>query len=154
MLFHECIIEQLHKLHRAAERARRSDPASAHANANVKLFRALSHLMLDVIPASPAAEEHRQGNTLGPDHRHWRRGKIGRRFRVFFRYDTRSRIIIFAWVNDQSTLRASGSKTDPYTIFGKMLSRGHPPDDWQTLLHQSREDWQADEAADDEPPGC
>ncbi|MDO5104201.1 MAG: type II toxin-antitoxin system YhaV family toxin [Lautropia sp.] len=147
LLFHDCIIEQLQKLHHAASRAEQNDPAKAPGNANVKLFHALSHLMLTVIPADPAKDEYRQGNTLGPHHRHWRRAKIGRRFRLFFRYDTRSHIIIYAWVNDQQTLRAAGSKSDPYTVFEKMLSRGHPPDDWKTLKEHSQQDWQDDQTS-------
>ncbi|MCF8091790.1 MAG: type II toxin-antitoxin system YhaV family toxin [Desulfotignum sp.] len=81
--------------------------------ANVKLFNALSELIFETIPANPNRKRYRQGNTMGPAYRHWRRAKIGRRFRLFFRFDSRSKIIIFAWVNDERTLRASGSKTAP-----------------------------------------
>ena len=87
LLFHDCVIEQLQKLHAAARRAQENDPKGFESNANVKLFRALSQLMLNVAPGDPARDEYRQGNTLGHAHRHWRRAKIGRRFRLFFRYD-------------------------------------------------------------------
>lgn len=50
-----------------------------------------------------------KGNTLGPEHRHWRRAKIGRRFRLFFRYDSRAKTIVFAWVNDEQTLRSAAT---------------------------------------------
>jgi len=50
-------------------------------------------------------------------------------FVFFFRFDSKTWIIIFAWVNDENTLRSSGSKSDPYTVFQRMLERGHPPDD-------------------------
>lgn len=141
LLFHECIVEQLQKLHDAAERAKRSDPKTVDRNANVKLFRALSQLLLETIPSDPGRDEYRQGNTLGPAHRHWRRAKIGRRFRVFFRYDSRSKTIVFAWVNDEQTLRSAGSKSDPYAVFEKMLERGNPPDGWDQLVAASRCDW-------------
>jgi hypothetical protein len=65
LLFHDCITEQLQKLHTAAERARRNDPQGFEGNANVKLFRALSQLILDVVPGDPGRDEYRQGNTLG-----------------------------------------------------------------------------------------
>lgn len=141
LLFHDCIIDQLRRLHRAAERARRRDPKRFERNANVKLFRALSQLILDTIPSDPARDEYRQGNTLGPAYRHWRRAKVGRRFRLFFRYDSRAKTIVFAWVNDEQTLRSARSKSDPYVVFGKMLQRGHPPDDWEILVASSRTDW-------------
>lgn len=145
LLFHECIVEQLQKLHAAAERAQCSDPEGFERNANVKLFRALSQLILETVPSDPARDEYRQGNTLGPEYRHWRRAKIGRRFRLFFRYDSRAKTIVFAWVNDEQTLRSAGSKSDPYAVFEKMLERGNPPDDWASLVAASRSDWSAQE---------
>ena len=141
LLFHDCVIEQLQKLDAAARRAQENDPKGFKSNANVKLFRALSQLMLDVVPGDPARDEYRQGNTLGPAHRHWRRAKIGRRFRLFFRYDSKAKVIVYAWVNDEQTLRSSGSKSDPYAVFEKMLGRGNPPDDWNALVLESKQDW-------------
>lgn len=141
LLFHDCVIEQLQKLHGAAARAEQNDPAGFESNANVKLFRALSQLMLEGVPGDPSRDEYRQGNTLGPAHRHWRRAKIGRRFRLFFRYDSKARVIVYAWVNDEQTLRASGSKSDPYAVFEKMLGRRKPPDDGNALMVASRQDW-------------
>ena len=145
LLFHEGVIEQLRKLHAAAERAEQNDPQGFESNANVKLFRALSQLILETVPSDPARDEYRQGNTMGPEHRHWRRAKIGRRFRLFFRYDSRAKTIVFAWVNDEQTLRSVGSKSDPYAVFEKMLERGNPPDDWASLVAASRSDWSAQE---------
>jgi len=141
LLFHECIVAQLQKLHAATERARRNDPKGFEGNASAKLFRALSQLILETVPSDPGRDEYRQGNTLGPAHRHWRRAKIGRRFRLFFRYDSRSKTIVFAWVNDEQTLRSAGSKSDPYVVFGRMLEKGNPPDDWEQLVAASRSDW-------------
>ena len=142
LLFHECLVQQLQKLHAAAERAQKQDPKGSESNANVRLFAALSKLIFEAVPSDPNREEYRQGNTMGAAYRHWRRAKIGRRFRLFFRFDSKTRIIIFAWVNDEHTLRASGSKTDPYIVFQRMLERGHPPDDWADLLSASQTDWQ------------
>ncbi len=99
--------------------------------------------MLEVIPQNPSRDEYRQGNTLGTRYRHWRRAKIGRRFRLFFRYDAKAKVIVYAWVNDQRTLRSSGSKSDPYTVFAAMLTLGNPPDDWASLMKASKQDWQA-----------
>ncbi|RII77023.1 type II toxin-antitoxin system YhaV family toxin [Pseudomonas monteilii] len=141
LLFHEGVTLQLRKLQEAAARAELNDPQGFESNANVKLFRALSHLIMEAVPADPARDEFRQGNTLGTAYRHWRRAKIGRRFRLFFRYDSRSRVIVYAWVNDENTLRCAGSKSDPYAVFEKMLGRGNPPDDWDALIAATRSDW-------------
>ncbi len=141
LLFHACIVDQLRRLQDAAKRAERNGPSGAGSNANVKLFRALSRLVLDSVPADPSRDEFRQGNTLGPEHRHWRRAKIGRRFRLFFRYDAKAKIIVYAWVNDERTLRSAGGKSDPYAVFLKMLARGNPPDDWNALMTAACKDW-------------
>ena len=132
------MIEQLRKLQAAAQE---NDPTGFGSNANVKLFRALSQLIVDVVRGDPARDEYRQGNTLGTAHRHWRRAKIGRRFRLFFRYDSKAKIIVYAWVYDEQTLRSLGSKSDPYEVFEKMLGRGVPPDDWNALVLASKHDW-------------
>ena len=116
LLFHESVTLQLRKLQEAAARAEQNDPQGFESNANVKLFRALSHLIMEAVPADPGRDEFRQGNTLGTAYRHWRRAKIGRRFRLFFRYDSRSKVIVYAWVNDENTLRSAGSKSDPYAV--------------------------------------
>jgi len=141
LLFHDCIVAQLQKLYTAAQRAERKDPHHFERNNNVKLFRALNQLILETVPSNPARTEYRQGNTLGAAHRHWRRAKIGRRFRLFFRYDSQARTIVFAWVNDEQTLRSSGSQSDPYIVFKKMLERGNPPDSWDQLIAESHADW-------------
>ncbi|PTR35106.1 toxin YhaV [Luteibacter sp. OK325] len=153
LLFHECIVEQLSRLHSAALRAERQDPAGFEGNANVRLFRALSHLLLHAVPGDPSREEYRQGNTLGTAHRHWRRAKLGRRFRVFFRFDSRSRVIVYAWVNDEGTLRSSGSRSDAYAVFTKMLGRGNPPTDWDALVSESATGWKGPHRVNDRPEG-
>lgn len=141
LLFHDCLIGQLQKLEAAAARAQAQDPKDFESNANVRLFNALSQLILETVPSDPHRDEYRQGNTMGAAFRHWRRAKMGRRFRLFFRFDSKTRVIIFAWVNDENTLRSSGAKTDPYAVFQKMLKSGHPPDDWQALLEASQTGW-------------
>jgi len=145
LFFHACLVEQLQRLKLAADQAQAADPSGFEANANVKLLRALGQLILETVPTDPAREEYRQGNTLGTAYRHWRRAKIGRRFRLFFRYDSKTRVIVFAWVNDENTLRSAGSKSDPYAVFQKMLARGYPPAGWSALLAASKPDWAGEE---------
>jgi toxin YhaV len=77
--------------------------------------------------------EYRQGATLGDEHRHWFRAKFFQQYRLFFRFHVESKIIVYAWVNDENTKRAYDSKTDTYNIFTKMLKKGHPPSDWESL---------------------
>jgi toxin YhaV len=93
--------------------------------------------MLQDIPQDPSRREVQQGSTLGAAQRHWRRAKFFQQVRLFFRFHTRSRLIVLGWVNDTDTKRAYGSKTDAYWVFQSMLASGHPPDDWDELLQES-----------------
>src|SRR5208282_336896 len=137
LLCHEAIVGQMKSLADAYGRARKADPKNFRSNANVKLFAALAKLMLQVIPAAPSRPEYRQGKTLGDEYRHWFRAKFFGRFRLFFRYDSRSRIIVYAWVNDERSLRQQGGKRDPYEVFRRMLESGHPPNEWAALMRSS-----------------
>ncbi|SOD89555.1 toxin YhaV [Caenispirillum bisanense] len=132
--FHGMMIGQIRALAEAFQRARANDPSGYRRNANVRVLAAIAKLVLSTIPQDPGHANCRIGNTMGDEYRHWSRAKFGQRFRLFFRYDSRARIIIFAWVNDETTLRARGSKTDPYTVFKGMLDRGNPPDTWNDLM--------------------
>ena len=141
LLFHHQLIAQMMKLRAAVLHAQENDPEGFDSNANVKFFRALVQLIQDVVPNDPSRDEYRQGNTMGPAYRHWRRAKLGRRYRLFFRYDSKAKVIVYAWINDEQSLRSSGSKSDPYAVFEKMLGRGNPPDDWNALVKASRQEW-------------
>jgi len=156
LLFHEAIVGQVKNLADAYARARKADPKNFRSNANVKLFAALAKLMLQVMPPDPSRPEYRQGRTLGDEYRHWFRAKFLGRFRLFFRYDSRSRIIVYAWVNDERSLRQQGGKRDPYEVFRRMLASGNPPNEWTALVKRSRalpEDMLASNAAGAAPKG-
>jgi toxin YhaV len=132
---HPLFLDQFEKLIAAAVRARRADPDGSPGNANVRLLAAVLALMLDRVPRDPLSAEYRHGNTLGAQNRHWFRVKFGaNRFRLFFRADSASRIIVYTWFNDRDTLRKAGASTDPYVVFSGMLARGNPPGDWAALL--------------------
>ena len=99
-----------------------------------KRLAAIIKLVFDVIPQDPARPEYRQGGALGAEHKHWFRAKFFQQYRLFFRYHAQSKIIVFAWVNDDDTKRAYESDTDAYRMYRKMLDDGHPPDNWEQLL--------------------
>jgi toxin YhaV len=115
------------------ERLAKLQPESFSTHPKAKLLKRIHDLIFDEIPHDPNANVFSLGNTLGTSHRHWRRAKFLQRFRLFFRFDSTSRIIIYAWVNDENTLRKAGSRTDPYSVFLRRLTDGNPPDDWRDL---------------------
>lgn len=132
---HPLFLDQIEKLAGAVEKARVKDPRGWRKSANAKLVAALHQLVFETIPQDPTRPEYRQGGTLGDTRKHWFRAKFGGgRFRLFFRYSSSAKVIVFAWVNDETTLRAYGAKSDAYAVFRKMLDSGNPPDDWAALM--------------------
>jgi toxin YhaV len=129
-------LDQVEKLLDAVDRETAHDRGVR--SANTKLISILTKLVYEVVPSDPERAEYRQGQTLGQHRKHWFRAKFGNgRFRLFFRFRTDVRIIVYSWVNDSETLRTYGSRTDAYAVFGRMLDAGNPPDDWNELVSRA-----------------
>jgi toxin YhaV len=139
---HPLFLAQIEVLAQQVEAFRQKDPGG-YANKNAsKRLAAIVKLAFDVIPQDPARPEYRQGATLGDDHKHWLRAKFFQQYRLFFRCHAASKLIVFAWVNDEDSKRAYGSSDDAYRVFRKMLEGGHPPDDWNQLLAKAQAEGQ------------
>jgi toxin YhaV len=82
----------------------------------------------------PNGPEFRQGNTLGPDNGHGSTGGTD-----CSTASTGHKIIVYAWVNDEGTLRKSGSRIGPYAVFKGMLESSQPPSSFRALLRTSKE---------------
>ena len=140
LIAHPLFLDQLEKLGSTVARLGEKDPRGWRKSANAKLLATLRQLVFETIPQDPTRPDYRQGGTLGDDRKHWFRATFGGgRFRLFFRYSTSAKVIIFAWVNDENSLRTYGSKSDAYAVFRKMLDKGNPPDDWTALLAAASE---------------
>ena len=136
---HPLFIDQLETLAQEVEALRRRDPAGYTRRNATKRLAAIYRLALDIIPQDPTRPEYRQGQALGAEHKHWFRAKFYQQYRLFFRYQAKARVIVYAWVNDKDTLRAYGSADDAYRVFRKMLRSGNPPDSWVELLREARD---------------
>lgn len=135
---HPLFAEQFRSLTTAVEELAQSDPKGFQAHPRTKLLYTIRRFILESIPTNPNAPEFRQGNTLGEDNRHWFRAKFHERFRLFFRFSSKDKVIVYVWVNDESTLRKRGASTDVYEVFKRMLGSGYPPHSFDELLKQSR----------------
>jgi len=134
---HPLFLDQLEALTRQVESLKRKDPVGYTKKNATKRLIAITKLAFDVIPQDPARAEYRQGASLGEEHKHWFRAKFFQQYRLLFRYHAASKVIVLAWVNDESSKRAYESDDDAYRVFRKMLQSGHPPDDWTTLLAEA-----------------
>ncbi|MBK9575134.1 MAG: type II toxin-antitoxin system YhaV family toxin [Rhodoferax sp.] len=135
---HPLFLTQLEALAGQVQALKRKDPADFVKKNASKRLAAINKLAFELIPQDPTRPEYRQGHTLGEGHSHWFRAKFFQQYRLFFRYHASSKVIIYAWVNDDSTKRAYESNDDAYRIFRKMLASGQPPDDWDQLLSEAR----------------
>ncbi|GGK29118.1 type II toxin-antitoxin system YhaV family toxin [Salinarimonas ramus] len=140
IIAHPLFAEQLELLRGEFLEDRRRDPEGYRRRASTKRLVAVLKLARERIPADPGHASFRQGKTLGADRKHWFRAKFFQQYRLFYRFDSRAKIILLVWLNDDSTLRAYGSRTDAYSVFKAMLDRGDPPNDFDKLLAEARAD--------------
>ena len=131
---HPAFSQPMESLIRTAEELQKKQPRTYRAHPKAKLLKRILDLFLTEVPRDPKAAELQLGNTLGPAYRYWRRAKFLGRFRLFFRFSSVHRVIVYAWVNDETTLRKAGARSDPYAVFRKRLEEGNPPDDWESLF--------------------
>lgn len=135
---HPLFLNQVAALIQQVERLKRKDPKGFTKKNSTKRLAAIAKIAFDVIPQDPSRSDYRQGNTLGDDYKHWFRAKFFQQYRLFFRYHAATKLIVYAWVNDEDTKRAYESGDDAYRIFRRMLDGGQPPNNWDRLLSEAR----------------
>lgn len=114
-------------------------PEKLRAHPQVQLLRCIQKAV-ERLQENPELPEFRMGkNVLGSFGGRWRRVKKGMppRYRLFFRFCSIKRVVLVVWVNDTSTLRKEGAKTDVYTTFKTWLQKGDVYDDWTSLYQKS-----------------
>lgn len=135
---HPLFLDQLEAAIAKVLATKKKHPDRYHEKNSAKYLKAIRKVAFRAIPEDPTNPLYLQGKTLGNDYKHWRRAKFLQQYRLFFRYDTQSKTIVLAWVNDDKCLRAYNSRTDAYTTYQKMLDKGNPPDRWEDLLKEAK----------------
>jgi len=134
LYLHPLFQQQLEKLAAQVEALQAKDPLAYKEQPATKLLATINRYLREIILHDPGAATFRPGNTLGADNRHWFRAKFHERYRLFYRFSSKEKVLVYAWVNDENTLRKAGSKPDPYAVFRKMLNAGNPPNTMAELL--------------------
>ena len=119
------------------KRLAKRSPESYRNHFKTKRLATLQALIFYIIPSEPNAKVWLQGNSLGEQNRAWRRAKFLGQYRLFFRFDSKSKVIVYGWVNDENSLRAYESRNDAYLVFARMLEANSPLSDWDELLDSS-----------------
>lgn len=138
---HPCFQETYDALVAEVEALKGKDPENYQRKAATKLLAVVHKVIEEHITVNPSSPAFRHGKSLGSGkNKDWSRVKFGAgRYRLFFRYSEKEKVIILGWMNDENTLRTYGKKTDAYTVFSKMLKRGHPPADWESPTQETEE---------------
>jgi len=75
-----------------------------------------------IIPQDPDRPDYRLHGPL----KKYRRYKQGlQRYRLFFAFSSRVKIIIYLYLNEEREQRQAGGKNDPYENFLKFVKKGH-----------------------------
>jgi len=131
--------ERLTQLENDVKTLRDNDPQGYVGHPKAKLLKAVYKSVTSDVPENPGHEKFRLGKALSA-YSNWRRIKNGLppRYRLFFKFTSTQRKVIYAWLNDDTTLRKDGDKNDVYEVFKNLLRRGEIPNSIDDLLRQSR----------------
>jgi toxin YhaV len=118
--FHPLFRQRFAALVVAAEKAERTGRGD---HPDVKVLAAVVRLVETIVPADPDHPDFRLSGGLGRFRRAKGRG-LPSRYRLFWVFSSRARAIVFLYLNDASSLRKAGARSDPYARFADLLRRG------------------------------
>jgi toxin YhaV len=127
----------LNELEASVTKLAKRDPAGYKAHPKTRLLASIYQAITRAVPADPDHPSFRLGKSLGREFTHWRRVKsrLPDRYRLFFRFTSKPvKVIVYAWINGEDTLRKAEAKTDVYATFQRMLERGEVPTSIEELL--------------------
>lgn len=130
LYWHHCFKTTFLNLLVRVHQQMKEDPDDFDQHPSYKFYQSIKSTIGDRILPNPNGSEFRLGKTLrAKNMTHWRRAKHGlpNRYRLFFQFNSVEKGILLAWINDDNTLRKTGSKTDVYTVFKYMVNKGDIP---------------------------
>lgn len=130
----------LDELEQIVTKLARRNPTGYKTHPKTRLLASVYKAITQLVPSNPDHANFRLGKALGIQYSNWRRVKNGMpdRYRLFFRFTSSPvKLIVYAWFNDDDSLRKAGSKTDVYEVFRHMLARGEVPSSIADLLDAS-----------------
>lgn len=115
---HPCFQETYDALVAEVETLKGKDPENYQRKAATKLLAVVHKVIEEHITVNPSSPAFRHGKSLGSGkNKDWSRVKFGAgRYRLFFRYSEKEKVIILGWMNDENTLRTYGKNRCLYRI--------------------------------------
>jgi len=137
ILFHPVFDRRYNALRdEVSELRRRLGQDEFNRHSTVKLFAAVYELVFETIPRNPNARRFMLEHELAKFRRAKKLG-LPPRYRLFWVFSSREKVIVFLYLNDESTLRKEGARSDVYEIFRRLVREGAIGADYQT----NREHW-------------
>ena len=144
LLYHPVFGRRYTELRSEARRLKRELPREQFVqHPLVRLAAVIHRLIVEIVPANPDAPEFRLRGGLARFRRARGRG-LPPRYRLFWVFSQQARTVIFLYLNDETTLRKEGARTDPYVVFKQMVARGDIGPDFEANLQA----WQRAHNAD------
>ena len=102
---HPCFQETYDALVAEVETLKGKDPENYQRKAATKLLAVVHKVIEEHITVNPSSPAFRHGKSLGSGkNKDWSRVKFGAgRYRFFFRYSEKEKVIILGWMNDENT---------------------------------------------------
>lgn len=140
ILFFQLFYKQYKELINHVETLRKKNPVAYKFHPQTKLLASIQKVIKQDVPADPFHKKFMLGKMFGKKYKEWRRVKHGlpQRYRMFFRFHSKYKNIIFVWLNSEGYLRKRGDKHDVYVVFKKMLDNKEIPHDYGDLIVQSQ----------------
>lgn len=138
---HPIFVEHLEQIISDVEELVRADHENAPHHTLWKLLECVMDCVLRRVPSDPNHEDYRLGHTLGTALAHWRRAKKGmpNRYRLFFQFRSQApKNVIYAWFNDENTMRQAGGRSDCYAVFKRLVESGEIPASYEQLRAQAQ----------------
>ena len=115
--FHAAFEQVLDDLVAVVAKEKERDPENYGKSPSARLLARIYKTIRDVIPADPQHASYYQGEMEGRSYRQWRRAKPAEHYRLFFKWDKETNLIIYAWLNSEVSLAKYRSHMDAYRAF-------------------------------------
>lgn len=141
ILFYQIFYEQYKRLINHVKTLRKKNPVDYKSHPQTKLLASIQKVIKQDVPTDPFHRKFILGKTLGKKYQIWRRVKHGlpQRYRMFFRFHSKCKNIVFVWLNSEGYLRNKGDKHDVYVVFKKLLGNKKIPRDYGDLIVRSQD---------------
>ncbi|MCM0081533.1 type II toxin-antitoxin system YhaV family toxin [Geomonas sp. Red32] len=114
LVFHPAFAAVFDELATLVAKEKERHPESYHESPLAKLLAQVHRAIVKEIPAHPEHAEYYQGEGDGDGSRQWRRAILSGGYRLYFKHDKESNVIVYGWLSDEINLRKYRRSIEAY----------------------------------------